>query len=1401
MYLYYTTRNYRKLVEAGDATWEAVECTSKNANSRVPPVDAVPQLDEYGFPLTRPSKELLENGNASLLECMATCKPEDYTRSSSDPVAVRLADGSYSYRIGHQKRSPTVPQGHSTPPSASRGRPKGRPKEPKQEVQEDVNMDAIEADHEIAEIVEPKRPKKSKRAEERFKGMSEREKLEAMGMDETWTEYSVLLMERPKPGVYVTSRGRRRPVGKSRGRPRTSQLVVFKSPKLASLPWFVEEAGAVEEGAEIAENAVSETPRARGAESPIATPVLNTPAMEDSGTPTTSRGAKRGFQERLSVDGETPPAVKQTGRPPKRRRQNYQEDTDMRDVPVSTPQKQPSPNGLDIDMSEHASEHPHKRKRVPSPGPEQEAVPAGHEVNRGQQKKPRHENDDLQNGNVSVGPSDDAQFTRKTPTLESLSAGKDHQVLQIGTEPDSAMVVDHEGPPNVDQEHVTSATVEPAGRTGRDSAQAPRKRGKKGRTDTGGSVALLRKKILMDIVEKAGGAYPMGTDLWYPFATAWMKTKYKEKPDMRTLRSSIKHLIDAGKLRQLTFSGRDSKGVMVTKSMVTKPELPPDDPLVKDMQQQMLTGGTRFYFLSNAEIHPDITKRSSTGMVKREQKPIPQIPVETGLTVQLQRKPNVVLARERRIQRQFLQMFENENYAAGDQPRAGRLMTIQRPGHGPSTNMTSIARPDNAIGEGILRRAGEIKRLRTSVSSMAPYAMLMNATQTFHAASGTFGTDPGHAARKVVPRRLAPASAAPYNMPMDPKQASIATTGTFGTYAGAARRGRPTHGLPESLEPSPRRQRRAVDTAESAAQADQFFKDSDTLLRWELQNEHLLNGTRTDTWYINQTVPPSFDNAPITGEIRFDMYEPRRQAPRRDPMTTRQATRRLTDRGPPQERRLEKLTEQVAPGPHKPTPKAPIRRNRTVHTLPQAFVQRMMAAIVAVRVLAGGLEAKNVDWSLVARCFPRYDVQFLQERGRSVLNRNRLQMIKMQSDFQERFIEAYANDKVPRIDYDNLEEYDWEAVVDWAQTQLDVPSTEKLPDLPATKDQFDSVFELREEQPPSLDEIYHSVNSVTLNRKRTLFAGTPFAEPIHAKHTTPTHQQRKAHLDHLETAKSWVRANIVTPEESYNPPEARKSLEHFGESLISHAVQSLVTERVVKMGNRGRITPGRNYDITEVFINTLRKRAIESTQLRRAAQFKSTVLDPAFQTKRVYEVDYTADDGDILALINLAAHRKIILTPRNPPRDKYGLTDGDYLTRLIDKQKLRFSVQVSPIKDTYMFGNPIESKISISPPSINSTNTPTGIAKVPLWLDIHGKFFKLLWDLVAGAVVGCVAIRPGISAAGVASMMRPAVGAWEVQRMLEWMERVGIMAWRGGKGCNEKRAGWVVREWWWMVVS
>ena len=1293
-------------------------------------------------------------------------------------------------------------------------RPRGRPKRLPNKMKDDEAGEI--------ELVKSRRSGPSTR-EERFQGMSEKEQLEAMGLNETWTEYSVLLMERLTPGVYITQRGRRRPVGKKRGRPRISRLAVFKSPKLSSFDWFRAEdednrvTDTVESPsvAQLVDPTLSDRPPERQPEHDEALELPSTPTMA---------------QKRKACSGSPgeefhPAPGTSENRPDKRRRFRDSEETASRGVTESTvgdvENNQPPHDNIANGVAGEVPMIQQKRKRIANDearAAEPDEAISENNADPAISKKLSNDN------NAPIQDEVKGPLAKKPRCEPMVPAERDKAVA---TDPPSplnnavpgrdieSIVADQGKPPDSDSVQPLEEMHKPSDAHGHSQTPKPQD------YRATGSVALMRKKIVIDIVDKAGGAFPMGQELWYPFTTAWKKLRHKELPDLRTIKTVVKRLVDSGKLRQMTFSGRDSKGMMVKKTMITNAELQPDNPVIKELQRNMLATA-KLYFPPNTEIDPALSR----GTERRE------IPVETGLTVHLHQKPRFVLRDEekkgRRIREQLLRSLQPD-FDDSTRRRTGvvRLMKIQRgPAHDPSVaGPTSIARPMQGRGDGGKRIpkghrvpgiAGDInirriKRLWHPISTIAPYAMLMNPSQMFYPGTGTFSTDAGAAA--------------------------IQTRKDF--------QDKKVTNLPESLHDllGRVRQRKRSSISENDIQPyDKFAYESNSILRWELRNEDLLHERSENLKYINQTVQDSFEAAQIEGDIRFDNEVEGRPTTLRQPMTTRREARRrssVNKQTPllprpviPHEteaedvniqdyeiqrgqiiskqnlntpgRRLTKLHESVNANELGAAPSAtpthrPIARRR--FTLPEQVEKKILTAIAVVRALAGGYEGRTVDWSIVPRAFPSRDPTLIQDRGKILMSGNRLQLVKMQSDFQERFIEAYANNEVPPINYEDLEGYDWEGVVDWADTHLETPSSQKLPDLPATREQFDSLFELREETALSVDELYQITHTVAVSRRRALQAGVTFAVPF-----VPEPKRRRPELSRLEMAKTWVRANVTTPEETYQPAEAFTALNRLGEPLVESALQSLVTDRAITMGNRGRITPGRNYDVTEHFLFTLgRRRAIEHTQLRRAARFKTNVLDPELQARGSVDLNYHADDGDILALINLAAMGNITFKPRDPPSDKFGLTEGGYVTRQMDKEKLRFSVEIRPVPGKYVYGNPLGDKLANLPPPCpprTAVVSPTLSLpeKIPVWVDIHGQFNKLLWSQVVAAIAGCVALRPGISASTITNMIQPTMGLWEVQMLLGWMKDIGAAR----HGCNEEkeqRPGWMVEDWWWMVLG
>ncbi|KAJ5328473.1 hypothetical protein N7452_008863 [Penicillium brevicompactum] len=1394
-YVHYSAKNFAKIVESGNASWEAVEFPEKKAKTlkiNLPPWGAVPELDEYGFPINVTPKSLLKNPNATLRDGIAAAKPADYKLSSSDPFVIRLPDGQYAVRRRRDKlpagaKQMQIPRKAVGPPT---GRPKGRPtlamlaqrkkdaeaaksrgNEPEKRPHEPIIAES-QAEDENEESPPPR--KKVKRKHLDLQGLSRKEKLEALGMDENWTEYNALLMDKPGPGVYVTPEGRRRPVGKARGRPRKSRIAVFKSSKLSSLPWFVKDKD--DSDNEEINNDDTMT-------------IAEFMASRTARDPKTPGPAKRPYPEESSAAPVTSSSVPHSV-----------------GVKLERSSKRPC---LDVPREEGNIEPLNASTAAVS-----EMVPAANQEASQDATTPHHRDKSL---SVHSLQDENDQTPSKRRRIESPS----HLVSSHNKQAPTASA-------RIKPPRPTLSRRIPRGLRGRDLTEEEKQLlgAPKPLIERGGSISLLRRKVLMEIMDQAGGAYPGGAVIWYPFVTLWMKKGNKEKPDMKTVKNACKQLIDAGHLRQLTFSGRDSKGAMVTKTLLYKPDISPDDPVVKEMQKKYLAMDShepRPGFCDKVEIDRLLTRSSGRphGDPPRRQKFM--FPVEQGVHVNLQQKPASIRNEEKRktdsIKNRFLKGLQIKQrieerlaarIAAAEKqelsvPGVLRLMTLARPPaldtH--AVGQTSIMRPYVSAKKREPRKLRNpvvrANRMTKPISSIGPYAMLMRPPQHFHLATGTFSTG------SCAPRK---------------KSRYVQPIVNLGVYVDELNR------LAHDGEVGPKTTR---------LPHGEFSSRADKILRWELEHENVFERDLHDQPFIDQTVEDVFETAPIDGDIIFaaelhprsrtfmkhttkhgevpheeqlvSMSEPE---PEPEPIPEVVATPKKIKKSrqrralPNVDRRLDKLDGPSAAtrSPEKnvqSTPRQRFRRTRFVRPLSDELVRNIMIAIVAVRVLAGGAESRVIDWQLVAKAFPDQDSTLIDSRARQVLNKNRLQMAKMQRDFQEKFLEAYAKDEVPRLDYYDLESYDWPAVVEWASTHLEVSPTERVPDLPATREQFDSLFELRVEPLTAGDELFQAVHGVTINKKRSLMAQNPFA--ISLEDPTPKPSHRKQELEQLDNAKTWVRANIITPEKTYRPNEANDVLQLFGEKLISQATQMLINERVIGAMNKGRITPGRNFDVSETFMQTLsRKRGIDSTQLQQASKFKCDVLDHELRNTGSSEVSYSAEDGDILSLINLHAAGHIQLRPHDAPRNKFGLTvDGGYLTRQMDKRVLRFPVKITPT-EKYFIGNPVQAKAeaAVLPPPPSSLG-PGHPPKTPLWYDMNGELEPHLWNMAMGPILGCLVMRPGINAKVLAGMIKPIMASWEVAIVLQWLSQVGVV--KPSTEGEPESCGWKLQESWWMIPT
>ncbi len=504
-----------------------------------------------------------------------------------------------------------------------------------------------------------------------------------------------------------------------------------------------------------------------------------------------------------------------------------------------------------------------------------------------------------------------------------------------------------------------------------------------------------------------------------------------------------------------------------------------------------------------------------------------------------------------------------------------------------------------------------------------------------------------------------------------------------------------------------------------------------------------------------------------------------------------EALRRIQLQTPMKRRRLTSLTVQHNEGRTtaplhadsdlRPAKIRRIRGTREETSLGPEGERRLLTAVAVVRTLTGGLE-RIIDWVLVAKAFKGMrDQMFIHRKWSHTLQKHKLILPKLEEDFQNMFMAAYEEGTVPPLNFEDLASYDWKWLTEWTMEHFGT-SLQSQPELPAERSEFDDIYTFDDDIESTDLYDYYDTHASASAVKRTIVANrSAFVYPLKSKGQPA---QRNA-TGQIAIARTWVRANIITPEETYDPKAAREKLSTFPHNVIEDALKGLLLDRVFMQENKGRLVPGRNYDINEHFLGRL-KRNLTANHFTRALAYKEQ-LDRNFAEQGSAPYSFTADDGDVLAIINMIANKRITLVPIDVPAHRWGLTDGGYESRQMDKRKLNFNIQIHPLP-AYIEGSPLSPLPQPPCQHLHDANS-----KIPLWYDIHDQFVPVMWDMALAAVLALLAVRPGINASVIEQGLRPAMEEWEIGWVLEWLV--------SAKAASRVGSGYKVDEWWWTALA
>ena len=737
---------------------------------------------------------------------------------------------------------------------------------------------------------------------------------------------------------------------------------------------------------------------------------------------------------------------------------------------------------------------------------------------------------------------------------------------------------------------------------------------------------------------------------------------------------------------------------------------------------------------------------------------------------------------------------------------------------------------------------------------------LMDPEHTFHLPSGTFAA--GFASQYIPPerqlmptkkqRKIAPESARrQISYLMNPKHVFHEPSGTFsvqyavlGKIPSVEAEIQPTEFLlPDDLEDllsRPCNGKMAQRQGTVGALEDSIPEQVDHVKMWEMATPELAS-TKSNEWrFINLQWSGPFEDAPDDDwspvfEDDQQAREQERRSLREKEKMQKQSSREMVLKAPPPnntpaKRKLvapEFTTRQLmaskadvalkskllqrdrrADADGRPLKRVRLRGPQQAMILGPDGDRRIMFAVIIVRTLTGGVE-QNIDWVLLTHIFD-FEVpeRFIHQRWAQLLQKHRLVVDKLQSDFQDMFIQAYDAGSAPPLDYEKLEDYDWNGLIDWASQSIHAPTSSNIPELPETREKLDDLYEFREVDEKDIAEFFEIENNAAVPKRETVIHRYPQVVPLHAFAPHPDATSK------LSIARSWVRANVITPEDTYNSESARRKLISLGDVVIENAVRDLLLLKVIMQENKGRLVPGRNYDISEHFLFRFRKK-LDIERFRQAVAYKN-YLDRMFAAECVVDYSWDASDGEVIVVLNLAAHGRIRMVPKNPPSNKFGLNEkGTYKSRSIAKEMFRFTVELEPAA-SYVQGNPLSplppppGPVSDSAhgvlnhhlgPHMMDGDSAPDLARLPAWIDINNDPVPLMWELSLAAILSIMAARPGVSAKDIEKCLRPSLEVWEIERVMKWCVQAGVGTWTGGLSGEEERGAVRLDEWWWMALG
>ncbi|RPB01092.1 hypothetical protein L873DRAFT_1678494 [Choiromyces venosus 120613-1] len=532
----------------------------------------------------------------------------------------------------------------------------------------------------------------------------------------------------------------------------------------------------------------------------------------------------------------------------------------------------------------------------------------------------------------------------------------------------------------------------------------------------GGMLAISRQQVVLDLLKENNGVFPSGNELRHAYSKRYQKSNPKAGVcDRRLIRGIVQSLQCRKMAYQITFDFISSRGIFITKKLLIDSRLTPDSPLVDAMVREMITADGNLWFPPNTELHDDIQERFVQPPSWSLSKPRESEEVEFDRVY-----PTSVSELKQKREARAMERATT---------KVVKLSVIPKPRGRPRTYPVDEVFNHRAGGkftdqqreEAANRRRAELKAQRERMKLNHKYRTAATNIDPFDPPLTVDGLPGRSWWNEFVERNL--------NEPRD--------ADSFLQEICQIERWEKAVG-PDGL-------RKITEKSDGMVMVNLFappVEKGDNFVQVPVAN-------------MDNIIAADF-TAPLATGPKKRGPKPRPKKSKNEPAKARTVDVLMGEQPLKRKRRRPGTFEK--PLTRRDRAMAAIRDNqlkpsnadlltelppkkfqfRNQYIIPKEDEDTLLIAVIIVRTIFGGWDRK-IHWDLLTKALPQHSVITLQRRWPRVRDTHKAHMKKLQTEFEDMFLEAYESGEIPAFNMDDPSSFDLVFHVKWFRENLELP--------------------------------------------------------------------------------------------------------------------------------------------------------------------------------------------------------------------------------------------------------------------------------------------------------------------------------------------------------------------------